>query len=271
MDNKISWVDEIYKYGEALFWEPQMINRQANKQDKSKITPEDVFNKLRRWEVSLNIPFNILMRLLPSQIKKDILNIFFKDNVELENIKSVNFYGIMGDMDGLTQPDVTLSSENSNIFIELKINATLTLQQITKYLLAHLFWKEKEGNAKKSYLLLLGKDSLSKQWDAKERKLIFDDKSNDILNLYNYLIKRDILDYKEDLKGQYKNLIPENELKFKPICENVIIGWSSWKEVGNLLKNKSNGLDPIKDETVKMLIDDFLDELKVRKLWELES
>ena len=264
----MGWVDEIYHYGEAIFWEPQRVNRQANKK---KLTPGEAVAKLKKWEVSLNIPFNILMRLLPLQIKEDVLNSFLKDKAELGNSKLVNFDSIVGDIDGLTQPDVTLSSENSNLFIELKITAKITLQQITKYFLAHSFWKEKEDSAKKNYLLLLGKDSLSRQWDLKERSLIFNDGADDVSNLHNFLIKREISEYESDLKDQYKKMVDENKSTFKQICENTIIGWSSWKEIGDLLKEKSNGLDPVRDETVKILIEDFLDELKERKLWGLES
>ena len=264
MDKEVRWVNEIYNYGMAIFDTPQMINRQVNKKEMS---PNEVFDKLRRWEVSLNIPFNILIRLLPTSIKKEMLNLFFKDQVEPENIKLVNFYGIVGYMDGLTQPDVALSSEDSNIFIELKINAPITLQQVTKYFLAHLFWNEKEDKTKKHYLLFLGKDSLKKQWAPKERNLIFSDGDDNIVDLHNFLIKRDISESESDLKGRYKKQVSENKEKFKQICENTIIGWSSWKEIGDLLKEKSNGLDPVRDETVKILIEDFLDELKERKLW----
>jgi hypothetical protein len=262
--NEINWVDEIYHYGEAIFEEPQRINRQANKK---KMTPREAIAKLKRWEVSLNIPFNILMRLLPLRIKEDVLNSFLKDKVEFKNPKLTNIYSIIGYMDGLTQPDATLSSENSNLFIELKIDANITLQQVTKYFLAHSFWTEKEDKTKKNYLLFLGKDSLKKQWVANERSLIFGDGDDDLLNLRDFLIKRDISEYGSDLKDQYKKQVDENKSKFKQICESTIIGWSSWKEMGDLLKEKSNNLDSVRDETVKILIEDFLDELKERKLW----
>jgi hypothetical protein len=46
---------------------------------------------------------------------------------------------------GFTQPDVCLESEPTRVFIELKLNSTIDVQQVQKYLLLHAeYHDEKE-------------------------------------------------------------------------------------------------------------------------------
>jgi hypothetical protein len=54
------------------------------------------------------------------------------------------------------QPDVHLESDVSRVFIELKVDARLTLSQLNKYALLHRTLDE-QGGAKRSYILLLVK------------------------------------------------------------------------------------------------------------------
>jgi hypothetical protein len=157
--NADGWPEITYRYIEHYYWEPQhlfhkMDSEKANTGGEKPV--EVVYRRLRSQETPLNYLLNILLRLAPAAIRRACLEPFGIDLSD-DGLASLvvktpgEFKG-----DGLkTQPDVHLESETARVFIEVKVNASLTLQQIKKYVHLHAELNKNGGQAKRPYVLFL--------------------------------------------------------------------------------------------------------------------
>lgn len=276
-----SWTDEIYGFAEFLYWEPQHISRQSNKnvQDKKKI-PDEVFWEMRNKEVSLNHCCNLAMRLLPNRIKRGFVNSFLEDE-KIEAVGKINFVTVLEDMGydpDFTAPDMVLETENERVCVEMKIDAKLDLQQVYKYIYLMALWNMITGKNKKPYLLFLTKRKLARQWKPSERSQIFSDLQDDVVALSNYI--KDTDKNKPDQKTLNKI---ENEKNKKPkidlellhdmannMMKEITFGWSDWNTQKALLKQEQEKLThgDLSDgeEALKNLIAGAIYELERRKL-----
>lgn len=163
------WPEITYRYVTHYFWEPQHLLRTASSitagQVSGQKTEDIVYRKLRTQEVPLNYLVNILLRIAPSALRCSILELFGTDmndqglaSLVLKTPREWKFI----------QPDVHLESDTSRVFIELKIDAQLTLSQLNKYVLLHQTLNEQAGT-KRSYVLLLVKQRRIVLADAKKR------------------------------------------------------------------------------------------------------
>ncbi|MBD6618645.1 hypothetical protein FNW02_23160 [Komarekiella sp. 'clone 1'] len=138
--SQTTWTEQIYRYAEHLYWTPQELNKSNEN------TYPEIFNKLRKREVPLNIIFNIFMDVVSTKIKNRIINRFFdlevsqiviEDNIEF--VDSLNLYEKLCGFEFI-QPDMVFESETSRFLVELKIQSSkLSLQQVYKYLFLHGF------------------------------------------------------------------------------------------------------------------------------------
>lgn len=224
--NKSSWIEEIYDYVEYYYWEPQHLNKQ------SKTTGAEVFKqvraRMRRMEVPLNAIFNITLRLLPSRIISNLLNLFYKADFGKEFLL-INRLALVNDMGNFAQPDITLETDTSRILIETKINHKFSLDQTYKYLFLHAIWKQKTGISKKPYVLFLSKSDIYSAWALKERFKIFEvDKTATSVVSY---IKNNPLPLKLGCIDSTLHLHED----VKQVLESLVIASTTWQAVGSFL------------------------------------
>lgn len=263
--NKSSWIEEIYGYVEYYYWEPQHLNKQ------SKTTGAEAFKqvraRMRSMEVPLNAIFNITLRLLPSRIISNLLNLFYKADFGKEFLL-LNRLALVNDMGNFAQPDITLETETSRIFIETKINHKFSLDQSYKYLFLHAIWRQKTGISKKPYVLLLSKSDIYSAWAPKERSEIFEvDKTATSVVSY---IKNNPLPLKLGCINYTLHLHED----VKQILESLVIASTTWQSVGSFLQKEIENTSQVcneNQEVINKLILDLLTELKNRKLFLLEG
>lgn len=259
------WTEQLYYFAEYLYWEPQHINKKTPPGEGGPEKFNQTRKKIRKQEVTLNTLFNILMRLLPMRIKIEILNSFLSPQI-VDFGQTIEYISIYDRVSNLyfIQPDMVLESTNSNICIEIKIDAHLSLNQTYKYLFLLGRWQAESGISRKPYLFFLTKKGLVAQWKTGERNLIFTQGDN-ILDLQRYLKQNDLPERLGD--GSVVNL----HAQARNIIETVQLGWANWHKIGEVLNKEKQHLGQLPDsdgkEILNNLIGDFLDELNRRKLW----
>ena len=135
------------------------------------------------------------------------------------------------------QPDVHLESDVSRVFIELKVDARLTLSQLNKYVLLHRTLNEQRG-IKRSYIVLLVKQQTIMLADVKKR-----------FNCH---------DAATVIPGLIESGIGE-----------TVFGATTWDAFGHKLLEELNRRQEQKNEASEMLsvvINDFLADLDARGL-----
>lgn len=264
---KNSWVEQLYKYTEFYYWELGHLNKKAIESKKGIESFREVQKNIRSREVPLNAILNITMRLLPRQIiTKMLKNIVSKDIEFGNNLEFVDIYERIGAFKDYTQPDMVFESENSRIFIELKIDANLTIDQVYKYIFLHGLWRYRTNVSKKPYILFITKKDLVKQWKPNERKDLFINGKENFNGILEF-IKANELPTKLGKAANLKYLHED----VKKIIEELEFGLIKWNDLGNLFKKEVEELNKRKlscgDETLYKLISDLLIDLQNRGLW----
>ena len=263
---KNTWVEELYKYTEFYYWEPGHLNK-VTKEDKKGIESfKEVQRNIRRREVPLNAIMNIAMRLMPRSIICKIFQRVIKREADFgKELGFINIYEKIGAFKDYTQPDMVFESETSRVFVELKIDANLTLDQVYKYIFLHGLWQQRTNVMKKPYILFIIKNDLQYQWVSKERDNLFRD-GCDIKDVIEYIKNKELpltLGKASSLEYLHKDV--------NTILGDLELGWSRWSELGEILHSEINGLSLSSmsdgEETIYKLINDILVDLENRQLW----
>ena len=264
---KYPWIEQLYKYVEYYYWEPQQLSKQQIPGQTGGAAFKNVRQKMRCHEVPLNAIFNITVSLLPSRILNQLLNCFTRSKTVNfgKPIKLVDIYPQINDPGNFAQPDLVLESDTTRILVELKVGAVFNIAQIYKYLFLHVLWNEQTGVRKKPYLFLLSPKELYNQWKASEKEVIFvEGKEADEVLKY---LRRTALPAHLNSINSSTNLHKEAQL----VLESLEVGFATWNTVGNLLKEESDRLNGRElsdgEEIIDKLVDDLLTELKNRQLW----
>lgn len=231
------WPELTYRYIEHYAWEPQhlLLTSGGTNQIRGKERIDAVYARLRRQEVPLNYLLNVLLRLVPSTIRRECLMPF--GLVESDpGLTSLNLRTPC-DYDHI-QPDVHLESATARVFIEVKVDARLTLDQIKKYAELHAKLDKDDGYKKQPYVLFLMK---SKALTIADIKRSFDHESAD---------------------SEIPPLLDEN-------AGNITFGSTSWSAFGRTLEWELERRNKQEGESAEMLtnlIGDFLADIKARGL-----
>lgn len=247
---KQPWTEIIDEYAEGIYWEPQYLGlgSTAKKERKSLERTKKILSKVRNWEYTLNIKFNIMYQLLSQKERiKFLRNLFSWDfDEDVAIVSSSDFFYDMS----FCHPDAVLQSTNVNMFLELKTKSStyLFLQQLFKYVLAHQYWENKERSSTKSiYLGFITPKKLELQWNAKERTLIFSS-SSPITDLSNYIKSMSLDEIKSFLKESHRLLVTD---KTKKIIDRLCLGSFTWDDVFEILSKNSN-------ESTSSIVSDFI-------------
>jgi hypothetical protein len=124
------WTHEYEAIAEHLFWSPEQINRQRG----YTVQPwSKIWAKLKRREVPLNHLFNIFFQLAPDELGQRIIARALPDfpvrDLILRPLRD-------HELSGICQPDFLFTTGDHLIFIEMKVTAKLSVEQIVKYALA---------------------------------------------------------------------------------------------------------------------------------------
>jgi hypothetical protein len=255
--NKDSWIEQIYQYVEYYYWEPQYLNK--------KTSIAEVRATMRKTEAPLNAILNVTFRLLPSRILTNLLSLFSKADFGKE-FALIDILSMIPETGYFAQPDITLETNTSRIFIETKIKSDFTLSQTYKYIFLHAWWNQRTGiYNKQPFIFFLSPNNIHKQWIAKERNEIFVE-DNSVTSIVEYLNEN-------PLPLKLGNL-HSTELLHKDamqILNSQQLGSTTWQNIGDYLNNE---LEDIKQqiyddslEVITKIIYDFLLELKNRNLY----
>ena len=158
------WTSEYYDVMEFYYWEPQHLGKIKNKESRFN-NEKKALQHIQNMEVSLNHLFNVFFRLTPSSFTHKMISEFFNKKIE-EKFTLQGRYAV-SKFSALVQPDLLLSSNETNLSIEMKIGAKSTLEQIYKYALLHWLEQNQNKKTKKSLLLYIGKDDFTNLWSER--------------------------------------------------------------------------------------------------------
>jgi hypothetical protein len=124
------WTEEYRTIVEHYFWSPQQLNRQS----RSPSLPWDqVWAALRQREVPLNHLLNLFFRLAPADLVADLLGAALPGRAS----GAPEMLGLSGHpITGACQPDFAFACGGDLVFIEMKVRAKLSVEQVVKYALA---------------------------------------------------------------------------------------------------------------------------------------
>ena len=258
------WPEQLYRYVEHYFWEPQHLlktekaRRRAKSRGEGKI--EAFYRLIRSQEVPLNFTLNLVLRIVPSSVKVAFLQQFHADHAPLR-ISGLEL--LHGEDQPFTQPDVLLQTKTHRFFVELKVKGSTTINQIEKYaqLHAHL---NRLDSPRKPYLYFLTPGLIDHGWKPKkERSLLV----RDGLQAF---ARQELKQHKPSLKKLTKTIGPASEESYDLVIESLRIGHATWQMIGDCLCSERDNRVEYGGEIEEMmnsLIGDFLIDLEARGLW----
>ncbi|MFZ2157047.1 MAG: hypothetical protein WAV72_13130 [Bradyrhizobium sp.] len=238
-DNSFS--DLLYRFIAHYKWEPQHLLGSM----------KEFEGRARLQEVPLNFLLNAFLRFSSSATIASLLTeCGFSDSelaartLELKFPSETKF----------TQPDVLIESDKVRVFIEVKVDSKVKLEQVQKYALLHATMNIQKK--KRPYLMFLTKYPFPEWWSpSKDRSSSADVRS--------FLGER-----LADAQGfDFLKRVPEEAIikEYEEVRRSIKFGAHTWNSFGNHLKVLSADLVKNPDREVEVrVIDDFLSELRKR-------
>jgi hypothetical protein len=242
--DRSTWPELLYRFVEHYKWEPQHL----------KGTTKQFYARIRRQEPPLNFVFNVLLRCSSSETILSILRQFGLNDLpadekfKFEYPWETNF----------TQPDARIESENTRVFIEIKVGATIDLEQVRRYLALHALM-DSEAGEKRPYLLFLTEKQFRKCWKPSREARTADDVRGFLKQKTTDATVPDLL---------IKRLRDKTTIaRYEAVKQEVIYGATTWSAVGKCLKQISSQLHRDGSHDVESrIVDDFLQDLGAREL-----
>jgi len=154
-----------------------------------------------------------------------------------------------------TQPDVRIESDEVRVFIEVKVDSTVKLEQVQKYVLLHATMNIQEK--KRPYLMFLTKYPFPEWWSPSKDRA----SSTDVHSfLTEGLAKVQGFDF---LKRDPEEAVLK---EYGEVIRSIKFGAHTWRSLGNHLKVLSVALAENPDREIEVRVfDDFLSELWQRR------
>ena len=237
----------VYRLIEHYKWEPQHLG--IGKKEKVPI----FYKRVRQQEVPLNFLFQLLLRWSSSETISQILASF-----ENPSLTAESGLGLLFPSDfNFIQPDVWIESERARVFIEVKVGAITGLEQVQKYILLHAYLDKRDGE-KRPYLLFLTENEFMNCWRPPLKAALSD-------GVQEFLVAATATaTLPERLEKRADKLIG----RYEAAKGNVKYGVATWNSVGETLKGiRARWNQPGSNDVEMRIVDDFLEDLKQRKLW----
>ena len=259
-----TWPEQLYRYVEHYFWEPQhLIKTQkaalgARRRGERHI--EAFYRLIRSQEVPLNFALNLVLRIVPPGVRVAFLRQFYADlppppmpEPELLHAEDHPF----------TQPDVLLQTKTQRFFVELKVSGSASINQIEKYarLHAHL---DRLDSPHEPYLCFLTPGPIERGWrPGLERPLLVRD------GLQGFARKA-LKNRKPSFRQLTEMIGPSPGASYDAVIESIRIGHATWQTIGDCLSSERDRRDLHGGEiadVLNALIGDFLTDIEARGLW----
>jgi hypothetical protein len=260
------WVDSYYEALEFFYWEPQHFRTKtpavveakklAEVAKKSKKV-EEVMNRLREMEVTLNHNIKQFFLLAPAAFRHDLFAGLFpqsqlKETFEMEGREFDEKFALKSRM----QPDFLFISEGEIVSIEMKIKSKCSVNQVLKYALLGLAVEIKQKARKEHYLVLLGSGNITGQFPQRFKssdELIVAIKEKELLSRF---------------LAEKPSVFRQEKQRLEQIVENMKVKFLNYKDLTDILiraapkeTDQSAGA-----EVYRNLIDGLCSEISRRKL-----
>lgn len=203
--------------------------------------------EMRRHEVPLNFLLNAFFRFSSPATIESILNEYgfsgpelAPQTLELKFPSETKF----------TQPDVFIESDEARVFIEVKVDSRVKLEQVQKYATMNAAKK------KRPYLMFLTKHQFPEWWSpSKDRG-----SSTDVQSFLSGRLA-------EAQGFDFLKRIPDEAIlkEYEDVRRTLKFGAHTWNSFGNHLQVLSVGLAKNSHREVEVrVIGDFLSELRAR-------
>jgi hypothetical protein len=154
-----------------------------------------------------------------------------------------------------TQPDVLIESDEARIFIEVKVDSRVKLEQVQKYALLHATMNIQRK--RRPYLMFLTKYPFPEWWSPSKDRT----SSTDV---HSFLSGRLI-----DARGfDFLKRIPDEAIlkEYEEVRQSISFGAHTWNSFGNHLVALSAGLARNPDRIVEFrVVGEFVSELRQRR------
>jgi hypothetical protein len=242
---RLVWPELIYRLVEHYKWEPQWLYKGE--------PAEKFYQGIRQQEVPLNFLFHLLLRLSQPETIGRILAEFVPENDSTGFEDAQLKFPPMLDY---VQPDIWMETPAKRIFIEVKVGAKIELEQVQRYLLLHA--EMNIQRPKDSYLFFLTGDEFGKCWSPRESV------GEDVPTFLRQKILAGTIPAKLGKKIKSGRILDE---EYNAVKDRVQYGAASWNSVANCLSSIMSECRSGNHETDIRIYDDFLSDLKRRKLW----
>ncbi len=224
--NDNGFAELLYRFIAHYKWEPQHLAGSV----------KEFEDRIRLQEVPLNFLLNAFLRFSSSATIESILTKcgfssarFGSSTLELKFPSETKF----------TQPDVLIESDEARIFIEVKVDSKVKLEQIQKYALLHATMNIQR-----------------RRWSpSKDRSLSAD--------VHSFLHDR----LAETHGFEFLKRLPDEAIlkEYEEVERSITFGAYTWNSFGDHLKVLSAGLVKSPDREIEVrVIDDFLSDLRRR-------
>jgi hypothetical protein len=251
-----SWVEELYHYAEYYQGERQHIELPLEKARK----------RMRSTEVPLNAILNITLSLLPASIIERLMRTFLADqSARFGGLALTRPYTDDPRLGHTVQPDVSLQSETARVFIELKVSARFSLEQVQKYVLLHALLNKGQSSSQVPFLFLLSPRQLFDQWKTGDREQLFagGGSPEDLLDHLKAVTFPEKLGAHELTKTEHEQV--------GQILGTLRVGATTWQSFGDSICAEATRVQSETAveaaDTLRKLLEDLLAELGHRELW----
>jgi hypothetical protein len=196
-----------------------------------------------------------------------LLNAFFRFSASATIVSLLNECGFVGSELGpktlelkfpsetrFTQSDVLIESDEACVFIEVKVDSKVKLEQVQKYALLHAMMNTEKK--KRPYLMFLTKSQFPEWWSPSRDH----GSSTDVQSFLGGCLS--------EVQGfKFLKRIPDEAIlnEYEEVRRSLKFGAHTWNSFGNHLQALSAGLAKNSDREVEVrVIDDFVSELRQR-------
>ena len=258
------WPEQLYRYVEHYFWEPQHLiktekaARSAHRRGERNI--EAFYRLIRSQEVPLNFSLNLVLRIVPPSVRIAFLRQFQGDRAPSDIMNPQLLYG---EDHPVTQPDLLLQTTTQRFFVELKVSGSASINQIEKYARLHAHLDRLQAR-REPYLYLLTPGPVDRGWRPRMERAVL---KRDGLQAF---ARKALRQRKPSLKQLTESIGPSPEALYDSVIDALRIGHSTWRTIGDCLHSERDRRlaqgDDIAD-VMNALIGDFLTDLEARGLW----
>ena len=259
-----TWPEQLYRYVEHYFWEPQHLiktenaARAAHRRGERNI--EAFYRLIRSQEVPLNFCLNLVLRIAPQGVRIAFLRQFHVDRAPSDILDPQLMYG---EDHPYTQPDLLLQTSTQRFFVELKVSGGASINQIGKYARLHAHLDRLEDR-REPYLYFLTSDPVEHGWRPRSERAFLEREG------LQAFVRKALKQRKPSLKQLTESIGPAPEATYDSVIDALQIGHATWRTIGDCLCSERDSRftqgDDIAD-VMNALIGDFLADLEARELW----